>query len=146
MKQDIDTLLQKLSWDKDTNIQQKAVKELIEIDEKDIFKLIQPKDKNHWDNAALVLKQIGYPRNKSAIPGLIEWLQDMNWPGAWTALETLQAIDIPILIPYIENALKKALQEDDEMWLMGLKELVINRLRVAPTDFTNLELYKMVNI
>lgn len=124
MKQDIDTLLQKLSWDKDTNTQQKAIQELIQMDEKDILKLIQLKDKKHWNNAALVLKQIGYPGNKLAIPRLIEWLKDMNWPGAWTALETLLVIDNSILLPYIENALEKALQENDEMWLMGLKELV----------------------
>ena len=45
-------------------------------------------------------------------------------------MEALQNIDVLSLIPYIEVALKKALNDKDEMWIMAIKELVINRLDV----------------
>jgi hypothetical protein len=143
MKEDINVLIGNLSWDTNSDIQQKAIEKLSIINEKYINMLIRPVDKRFWENAALVLKKIGYPRNELAIPGLLEWLQDMNWPGAWIALETLQDIDILALLPYIENALKKAVAEDDEMWIMAIKELAINRLKIKATDFTNPELFEV---
>ena len=141
LNEEINSLISNLKWDYSTEVQQEAIEKLIQIDEKYISLLIQPIDKNHWENAALVLKKIGYPRNKIAIPGLLEWLKDLNWPGAWTVLETLQSIDIEVLLPHIKNAINEATEENDEMWLMAIKELVINRLGVTKPEFKEDGLY-----
>lgn len=135
LNEEINSLISNLKWDNSTEVQQEAIEKLIQIDEKYIGLLIQPIDKKHWENAALVLKKIGYPRNKLAIPGLLEWLKDLNWPGAWTVLETLQSIDIEVLLPHIKNAINEATEKNDEMWLMALKELVINRLGITKPEF-----------
>jgi hypothetical protein len=55
--------------------------------------LIQFGSKALWENEAGILKNIGYPKNKYTIPGLLEWLQDLNWPGALISMEALIAIE-----------------------------------------------------
>lgn len=76
-----------------------------------------------------------------AIPGLLKWLQDMNWPGAWTAMETLQNIDIDIIMPYLESSIQLAFKENDDLWIMALSELIFNRLHINSVNFSNQELY-----
>lgn len=120
----IDTLISQLDWNLSVDVQQKAIVELTRvITEEDIEKLIQPLGKQYWENSAKVIKQIGYPKNKKIIAGLLRWLQDMNWPGASICLECLQDIDVQILYPFVENAIKDASNNNDAMWLQVLKQL-----------------------
>lgn len=82
MLEDIQKLIEDLSWDNPKDVVDKAINQLLKIDDEQVTLLLQPVNKSCWENAAKVLQMIGYPRNKLALPGLIEWLRDMNWPGA----------------------------------------------------------------
>lgn len=144
MNKDISKLIRELDCNGLIDSQKNAIERLINIDDKYVTMLIQPLEKNYWENSAKVLKEIGYPRNKLAIPGLLNWLKDLNWPGAWTAIETLQNIDFSILLPYLEDTIKNAMDDNDELWIMALKELVVNRLMVKTTDFKNESLYTIL--
>lgn len=73
----------------------------------------------HWDHAADVLIEIGYPRHK-ILPDLLEWLMDINWPGANRISEFLVSIREP-LIPSIKEALKS----EDMMWKYWIIDCVI---------------------
>ncbi len=96
-------LIEKLHWDTPQKVQEQAMKELTHMDDKYIYLLIFPNiGSDCWANAALVLKKIAYPRIKLVIPYLLEWLEDMNWPGALTIFELLLTVETKVLIPHIE--------------------------------------------
>lgn len=100
---------------------EKAMKELIQIDEEQISVLIMP-EKNCWLNAAKVLNKIGYPRVKNVIPKLLEWLKDANWPGAIEIAGLLLSIGKPV-IPYVKDALKS----DDATWKYWILKLLVEK-------------------
>lgn len=86
---------------------------------------IQPgDDKSRWENAARVLKDIGSSSINREIPKLLEWLADLNWPGAMTVMELLATVDLEVLVPYVTEAREKAAREADEMWLDALDQLL----------------------
>lgn len=122
--EEVKKLLKDLSWDNPKDIVDTAINKLIQMDDEQVRILLQPGDHSCWENAAQVLKKMGYPKNELALPGLIDWLRDMNWPGARTAKEILFGIDQKVLVPVIEGALRKAYLEEDFIWLACLKELV----------------------
>ncbi|WP_373462636.1 DUF5071 domain-containing protein [Paenibacillus sp. V4I3] len=67
-----------------------------------------------------MLENIGYPANKSALPYLMEWFQDITWPGVRPIITTIRDIDKKILIPHIENASTTAINEHDDCWANGI--------------------------
>ncbi len=133
-------LIKDLNWNNSDEMQQTAIKELSDLDGEDIILMAKQSNdlcsKPCWHNAALVLKNIGYPRNKVALPYLMEWFQDLNWPGVVTIIELLKEIDLKVLLPYIEKASSKAIQEKDECWAFGLIHL-IKELKIVKNDFDN---------
>lgn len=133
---ELEILVNHLSWDMPEAVQQSAMKSLMDISEEYVPLLIQDNGKSCWDNAVKVMRDIGYPRNRLAIPKLIWLFQDMNWPGVSVAIEIIRKIDKNITIPYIEDALKKAADDDDYMWIGGIQRLV-DILDICETDFTN---------
>lgn len=136
----IKNLLLDLYYDLPEEVHTRAIEELANIDEEYLPMLLQPIDKSYWDYAAITLKKIGYPKYKKILPGLLEWLQDINWPGTLTITESLAEIDEKILIPYIEEAVSKAIEDNDPVWLFGITFLT-ERLNISRDDFNNKELY-----
>ena len=57
---------------------------------------------------------------------LLDWLQDLNWPGACIILERLQSYrDYEKLSMVIENRVIVADALEEEVWLANLAELII---------------------
>lgn len=79
---------------------------------------IERPTKVHWRYGAQVIVRIGYPRIKSIMNLLLEFFQDLNWPGAGEVYEYLTNIDKELLIPHIEVTLVEA--EADSSWLYFL--------------------------
>lgn len=138
-------LINDLNWNMPEETQRKAIENLIDIDEENIHLLVLPGDKSMWENAAIVLKEIGYPKIKPIISELFNWLQDMNWPGAWTVFEILKTIDKLILTPHIEVTLRKAASEEDNMWITAIKDLT-KEMRISEEDFQDKETYKLLEL
>ncbi|AET67431.1 hypothetical protein Desor_1795 [Desulfosporosinus orientis DSM 765] len=143
----IKELIRDLDWSKPEEVQKKAIEKLQEIEELDLVYLVQLSELNHkfcWHNAAIVLKSIGYPRIKPIIPYLMEWFQDVNWPGVNTIREILKSMDSNELMPYIEEAAKRVLSENDDLWAFGLILLLRD---IGVEDFNDghifEELYKL---
>lgn len=134
-----------LSWNMPPDIQQKAIDVLSMIGDKEIHFLIQPGDKSCWENAAFVIRNIGFPRVNPVLPEILCWLQDMNWPGASVIFDFLKSIDKPILVPYIETALKKASDEEDYVWIASMKELLAE-IDAHENDFSNKENYRILEL
>lgn len=138
---DIKGLLEKLSWHMPKEVQEAAINELASIQDDELYMLLQPNNKDCWENAAITLKKIGYPRIKKIFPELIIWLQDINWPGATVVMEILSKIDKDELLPYIENALIEAGYDDS--WIYGIKMLV-DEMKLTDSNFSSSEAYKKI--
>lgn len=136
-------LMLNLNFHLPEEIHSQAIEELVSIEEEYLPMLLQPIDKDYWDYAAITLKKIGYPRYKTILPGLLEWLQDINWPATSIIIESLLEIDHKTLVPYIEDAISRALIENDEGWLFGIKCLV-KRGNISRDTFRNKELYDLI--
>ncbi len=126
-----------LHSERDEDLRAWAEEQLFKLDDKDLGLLLQPvSDKAYWKGAAQALKRIGYPRVRGILPGLLAWLQDMNWPGADYIFELLLSVDDETLIAHLKDVLRKARDQNDEMWIYWLRELVqakgIERALSAP--------------
>lgn len=84
---------------------------------------LQPITKDYWDGAAEVVISLGYPRVKSIFPGLLEWIQDMNWLGASRISVFLREIGEPI-VPYIKDILNH--HRSDTVWIEWIIEKIID--------------------
>ena len=138
------TSIKNLNWTLPTNIQQNAIRDLLNIDDDNVAMLIDPNQKYTWENATLVIEQIGYPKNSKALPGLLWLLQDINWPGALKAIEILKSTDKLVILPLVEQTIIKAYEDEDYMWLGGIKRL-IEEAKYTINDFSNVETYKLLN-
>ena len=144
-REEIMKYIDNLSWNKNEEVQLEAISRLEQIDEDSLSLLIQPSKKLTWGNAVIVIKNIGFPKNKSIIPNLIELLQDMNWPGAKIGIDVLADMDVDIVIPHIESALKRAAEEKDYMWIGGIQRL-IDRLKLNSDNFSKTDVFKLLKL
>lgn len=115
-----------LDWNNTKEVQENAIEKLVmSLEGEEVILLASqdsPCNKNCWYNAAIVLKEIGYPRNKEAIPYLMNWFQDLNWPGVKTIVELLRKVGIEEVV-HIKTAMEKAIVNKDEIWVEGLEYL-----------------------
>ncbi|WP_238653135.1 DUF5071 domain-containing protein [Paenibacillus piscarius] len=121
--EDIQALIQKLDWDTPAAEQAEAIQTLQDIRDEELHLLLQPLGKEYWDGAAEVIVKLGYPRVKPILPGLLEWVQDMNWPGARRIAPFLREIGDP-LIPYIQEVFRN--QSQDEDWMYWIFEVILD--------------------
>lgn len=81
-------------------------------------------NKSSWENSTLILKRIisktSNFSDETIILGLLEWFQDMTWPGINNVIETLKNVNKEKLTKCIEYTIKKAIYEEDDIWLYGL--------------------------
>ncbi len=139
----IKNLLNNLSWNKPKSIQEDAIKQLLGIEKNKLVELVQPNGKDCWLNAAIVLKKIGYPDIEDIVFDLLEWLKDLNWPGAIEIKELLCTIPQEKLIIYIEDAILKAVQANDSIWLYWIKDL-IETCQIMEKDFIDKNKYYVI--
>ncbi|MBU5676877.1 DUF5071 domain-containing protein [Alkaliphilus sp. MSJ-5] len=141
---DIEKYIADLNWDNPDFIQQNAIRKLSEIEESKVILLAKQSElcnKSCWYNAAIVLKNIGYPRNKLAIPYLMNWFKDTNWPGVPIIVQLLKEIDVDVLMPHIKNVIEQASKEQDGLWAYGMIYL-INELKIPKFKIEEENLYK----
>lgn len=115
----------KLSWTTPEAERQAAIAALMaDPDRIDFRLLLRPSGrKDVWEHAAEVLRQFGFPRLAEHLPSLLEWLQDLNWPGAQDVLDLLGQADPAVVEPELREAMVKARSEGDEDWLTNLQRL-----------------------
>lgn len=120
-----------LHWQNSENIQRKG----IELAKKltDLSPLILPiyeGSQSIWDNCAKALSELSDDRLEKYLPLLLEWLQDLNWPGALTILERFIIFSGEKLKnPFIKQV-KYAISLNSEeglRWLDYLSELLDNQ-------------------
>lgn len=119
---EIEEYINNLSLNAPQYLQDYAITQLVHLDKTKLQLLLKPISKNNWKNAAIVLKEIGYSGVKPLIPELLEWIKDINCPGAQEIANLLTAADEDI-IPYV----KKVLISEDGIWIVWLLSEVVSK-------------------
>ena len=122
----IDYIMDLLDWNNSIEKQEQGIKLAKEVKCINVF--LQPGGhyygKNVWDNCAKILSARSNEELSPYLIELMEWLQDMNWPGAFCILNRLKEMVNEQLFKYSYTiCLKCAKALDDEVWESNLKIL-----------------------
>lgn len=128
---DINQIYRMLNWQSRFGDQLQGIKLAKNLD--DLSLLILPsangEGKNIWGNCARALYEISDDRLEKYLPSLLEWLQDLNWPGALIILDRLKIFSGEKLKkPFIDrfSYADNLNNEEGLMWLDRLSELLDN--------------------
>ena len=123
----ITEIMDMLDWHMSPEIQSKGISLARDIET--IIPFIQPltpkHNKNVWENCAVIIAENSDEKLKPHLVELLEWLQDMNWPGAFCILDRLQKYsDNNSLFSAINVCIRKAKECRDEAWESNLHLLL----------------------
>lgn len=95
----------------------------------DITQFIQPLSerysKNVWDNCAMIVTEKTDPELEPFLKALLEWTQDLNWPGALMILNRLKVFsNSQALEETVEQCLAEARAQNDDVWEKTLLQLI----------------------
>lgn len=138
--ENISSLIEKLSWNLSEEEKKDVINKLQYIKDEDLHLLVQPISKDYWDGAAETVIRLGYPRVKSILSGLLEWIQDINWPGAGEIAVFLLEIGDP-MIPYVKDVLNQ--HSDDEEWVYRIFNDLIDHWNTVQVLQIQAELIKI---
>lgn len=124
---DINEIMKMLDWNNDQEIQEEGICMAKQVKCLSLF--MQPMDKqfnkNVWENCAIILCEKEDALLTPYLFQLLDWLRDLNWPGAYIIFERLQSYrDYEILSRTIEECIVVANALDDKSWLANLSELI----------------------
>ena len=132
-----------LNWNLPKEIQEESIEVLIQLPPEKVDLLVPKYGKETWENAISILKIMGYPRNKKALPLLAGQLMDRNWPGTLEAIGIFKEIGKKISSPYIEQECLKALNQKDYDWLEHL-QYTCNEIEIEKNDFQNPDTFNLM--
>ncbi len=120
---DITDIMDMLDWHMSSEIQSKGIS--LARNTETIIPFIQPltpkHNKNVWENCAVIIAEKSDENLKTYLVDLLEWLQDMNWPGAFCILNRLQKYsDKNSICSAISVCIEKAKKCGDEVWESNL--------------------------
>lgn len=126
----LDTIMEMINWNNNVKTQEQGMTLARKINDISVF--LQPMkygSKAVWDNCAKILAEKTDDDLKPYLVNLLEWLQDINWPGAFIILDRLKIFSGKKLIDPLEKSVKNAIESDSEeglIWLDYLSELLDN--------------------
>jgi len=89
-----------------------------------------PFDKGSWDNKAQVIAAQSDHVLEHYAAGVLDWLQDLNWPGSMRLFERLAAVRKGRLDAAIAECIQFAESLNDEEWVCFLRELQAFRSKI----------------
>lgn len=124
---DITEIMDMLDWNMPAEMQSKGIS--LAKNAGTIIPFIQPltpkHNKNVWENCAVIIAEKSDEELKPHLGELLEWLQDMNWPGAFCILDRLQKYsDNNSICNAIHACIEKAKNCGDEAWESNLRLLL----------------------
>lgn len=130
---DIDSIMDMLDWNNDEDTQAKGRELAREIKCINVF--LQPAhpeyNKNVWDNCALILSDRTDIELSPYLMRMFEWLEDMNWPGAFTIRDRLlQFKDSDWLMLFLNSSIDRAKALGRKCWLSDLMEFKNEYMRL----------------
>lgn len=125
----ITEILDMIDWSMPAETQSKGISLASRFE--NIVPFIQPltpkHNKNVWENCAAIISQKSDEEIKPYLVELLEWLQDMNWPGAFCILDRLRKYsDNNTILEAINTCIEKAKENGDDIWNSNLHLLFDN--------------------
>ena len=118
----IDEIMDMLNWNNSDEMQSTGIALAKQVKCLSIF--MQPVGKNLWDNCARILYTKSDDELRPYLSKLLEWIQDLNWPGAMAILERLQQFERDEVFIAVVGEFKRCAQAiGDELWWNTLTEL-----------------------
>ena len=122
----IDSIMDMLDWNSPPEVQQRGRELARTIKCFNIF--LQPGhpeyNKNVWDNCAIILAEKSDAELKPYLKSLFEWLNDMNWPGAYFIWDRLKCYkDDAWFCCVLTDSINIAKALNENTWLNTLLEL-----------------------
>ena len=128
----LDEIYESFIWDSSYTDEEYEYKILVGINEakkyKYLFPFIQPiipeKSKGIWEPCARVIALKTDEELKPYLHLLFEWLQDLNWPGAYVIFDRLLKMPFSMLENEFNYCKFRAEKEKDKLWLMALEDFL----------------------
>jgi len=122
----IDYILDLFDWNQSEENQKRGLELAKNV--KCINAFLQPGDEKHnknvWDNCAVTIGERTDEELKPYLGRLLEWIADMNWPGAKQIFERLTKNKTPELLQFVLPIyLNVAEMLNEEIWLSNLQDL-----------------------
>lgn len=80
-----------------------------------------------WENCAKVICEKTDEELDKYTCEMLEWLQDINWPGAFLIMERLEKMDPQFLVHAVSYQVKQAILLKDNEWLGWMSYLIKNK-------------------
>ena len=121
-------ILEMLRWDAPDSVKQRGLELARKVE--DIWIFLQPQEnlgKAVWGECARILCEKSDGDLEPYFVPLLQWLQDLNWPGAWDVLGRLRVVEPHRIIRQYACCISTAEGLKDESWLYYLSGLIRNR-------------------
>ena len=118
-----------LNWKSSVEVQQKGIELARNIKELSLL-IMPPAPPSVWEVCANILSEKSNDVLLPYIDSLLEWLYDLNWPGALTILGRLNNFPIDLLKNHIETTVIKITDmnnPEDSGWLYSLSKFLNNK-------------------
>ena len=124
----IDYIMDLLDWNNTLEDQRKGLEMAKEVKSINVF--LQPGDKKHnknvWDNCAQILSERTDEELAPYSDKLLEWLEDLTWPGALCILDRLNKFKYNEIFNFcLETCIQNATKLGKEIWLANLRQVRI---------------------
>ena len=121
------------------NFEDISEQDVIRINEtyEDITPLFQHSGKDTWYGCAKVICYNSNEKLEKYIPSMLEWIEDMNWPGAETIFDKLKTFDYCVIKPYLDKAMFEASNKNNSIWL--------DMLKILNNELNHFELDKIID-
>ena len=132
----IDAIYELFIWDEsltDELYEERVIKGVNEAKHcKYLFPFLQPiipgESKTIWEPCSKVVAAKTDEELKPYLYLIFEWLQDMNWPGAWVIFERLSKMTFSTLKEELEYSKQRTEREKDTLWYKNLDDFEKNLL------------------
>lgn len=117
-------IIDDLSWNCTENVQIETINRILSDKEFDYSILLQPINrKDCWENCAIILANLDDKLLIKYIHELLEWIQDLSWPGALIILERLKRFPNDMIKESLCFEKKIAIETNDIEWQNNLSEI-----------------------
>ena len=125
----IDKIMSMLDWNNSLKVQERGVKLGKKVSSFNVF--IQPGHpgftKNVWGNCAKIIVSKTDETLNPYLVELLEWIEDLNWPGALIILERLKEFSKVNMLAFVfDLCVKRASATENYSWLGNMSELLGN--------------------
>lgn len=125
----VNAVMDMLDWNNGEDVQSQGITLARQMEDFSPFMrpVTQSYNKNVWDNCAVIVCSKTDAQLNPHAYRLLEWIQDLNWPGAWAVLDRLKCVQAGTgFLQAIDRAVAHCEKENDMIWKYVLSMLLEN--------------------